>query len=39
MMARYGVQGMVRASFAVYNTLDEVDAFVAATRRVAGMLQ
>ena len=39
LMARYGVTGMVRASFAVYNTLDEVTAFVAATRRVAAMLQ
>ena len=39
LMDRYGVTGMVRASFAVYNTLDEVEAFVAATRRVAGMLQ
>ena len=38
LMARYGVTGMVRASFAVYNTLDEVDAFVNATRRVAAML-
>ena len=38
LMARYGVTGMVRASFAVYNTLDEVDAFVNATRRVATML-
>ena len=39
LMARYGVTGMVRASFAVYNTLDEVDALVAATRRVADMLR
>jgi cysteine desulfurase/selenocysteine lyase len=39
LMARYGVTGMVRASFAVYNTLDEVAAFVAATRRVAAMLE
>jgi len=38
LMARYGVSGMVRASFAVYNTLDEVAAFIAATRRVAAML-
>jgi len=30
---------MVRASFAVYNPRDEVAAFVAATRRVAMMLQ
>lgn len=39
LMARYGVTGMVRASFAVYNTIDEVNAFVAATRRVADMLR
>lgn len=38
LMARYGVTGMVRASFAVYNTLDEVATFIAATRRVAAML-
>ncbi len=37
LMARYGVQGMVRASFAVYNTLDEVSQFVAAIKRVASM--
>ena len=37
LMARYGVQGMVRASFAVYNTLDEVSRFVAAVKRVASM--
>ena len=37
LMARYGVQGMVRASFAAYNTLDEVHAFAAAVRRVAEM--
>lgn len=38
LMARYGVTGMVRASFAVYNTLDEVATFIAATRRVTAML-
>ena len=37
LMARYGMQGMVRASFAVYNTLDEVSQFVAAVKRVASM--
>ena len=37
LMQRYGVQGMVRASFAVYNTLDEVHRFTAAVKRVAGM--
>ena len=37
LMARYGVQGMVRASFAVYNTLDEVNRFVAAVKRADAM--
>lgn len=37
LMARYGVTGMVRASLAFYNTLDEVNAFVAAVHRVASM--
>ena len=37
LMTRFGVQGMVRASFAVYNTLDEVARFTAAVRRVASM--
>jgi len=37
LMDRYGVTGMVRASLAVYNTLDEVEAFLAAVRRVAAM--
>ena len=37
LMDRYGVTGTVRASFAVYNTPDEVDRFVAAVRRVASM--
>ena len=37
LMARYGVQGMVRASFAAYNTLDEVNRFVAAVKRAAAM--
>ncbi len=38
LMARYGVDGMVRASFGVYNTLDEVQRFVEAVRRVATLL-
>ena len=37
LMDRYGVQGMVRASFALYNTPDEVDRFIAAVKRVAAM--
>ncbi len=38
LMTRYGVDGMVRASFGVYNTLDEVQRFVEAVRRVATLL-
>lgn len=38
LMESYGIEGTVRASFALYNTHDEVDAFVAALRRVAAML-
>lgn len=38
LMAYYGIEGTVRASFAVYNTEEEVDAFLAALRRVAAML-
>lgn len=38
-MDRYGIPGTVRASFAVYNTRDEVDLLVAALQRVLPMLQ
>ena len=38
-MDRYGIPGTVRASFAVYNTLDEIDRFVGALQRVIPMLQ
>lgn len=37
LMHRLGIEGTVRASFAVYNTLNEVEQFVAATARVAKM--
>ena len=37
LMQRYGVQGMVRASFAVYNTLDEVTPLVEAVKRATAM--
>lgn len=36
-MQRYGIQGAVRASFAMYNTKDEVDALVEGVRRVSRM--
>ena len=38
-MDRYGIPGTVRASFAVYNTKEEVDAFVNALRRIMPMLE
>ena len=37
-MDRYGIPGTVRASFAVYNTREEIDIFVAALQRIAPML-
>ena len=37
-MDRYGIPGTVRASFAVYNTRAEVDAFIAALERVLPLL-
>ena len=38
-MAHYGVQGMARASFALYNTMAEVDALVAAVKKAIRMLK
>lgn len=37
-MDRYGIPGTVRASFAIYNTREEVDTFIAALRRIVPML-
>ena len=37
LMDRLGVQGTVRASFALYNTKEEIDSFVAALKRVVQM--
>ncbi|MBQ6956692.1 MAG: cysteine desulfurase [Bacteroidales bacterium] len=37
-MTRYGIPGTVRASFAIYNTKDEVDCLVNALQRIAPML-
>ena len=36
-MQRYGIQGAVRASFAMYNTREEIDALVEGVRRVNRM--
>jgi len=37
-MERFGIEGTVRASFALYNTFDEADAFVEGVKRVNAML-
>ena len=38
-MTRFGIPGTVRASFAIYNTLEEVEVFVNAVKRAAMMLR
>ncbi|MGR0278312.1 aminotransferase class V-fold PLP-dependent enzyme [Marinomonas dokdonensis] len=38
LMARFGVPGTARASFSIYNTLEEVDALFAALKKVRSML-
>lgn len=38
LMERFGIEGTVRASFALYNTFDEADAFVEGVKRVNAML-
>ncbi len=38
-MTRFGIPGTVRASFAVYNTIEEVEVFVKAVERAANMLR
>jgi len=37
LMKRLGVEGTVRASFSYYNTKEEIDALVAAVKRIANM--
>lgn len=39
LMERLGIQGTVRASFALYNTKDEIDALVNGIRRVSTMFK
>jgi cysteine desulfurase/selenocysteine lyase len=34
LMSRFGVAATIRASFAIYNTLDDIDALVAAIESV-----
>ena len=38
-MTRFGIPGTVRASFALYNTLEEVETFVKAVKKAAMMLR
>ena len=38
-MTRFGIPGTVRTSFALYNTLEEVDTFVKAVKKAALMLR
>jgi len=35
----FGIPGTVRASFAFYNTTEEIDVFIEALKRVVGMLR
>jgi cysteine desulfurase/selenocysteine lyase len=38
LMTRYGVTGMLRASFAPYNTIEEAEYFIKCLNRAIGML-
>ena len=39
LMARFGITGTTRASFALYNTAEDVEALVTATEKAVGMLR
>ncbi len=39
LMARFGIPGTSRASFAVYNTFEEIDRFIAAIQKVIKLLR
>ncbi len=39
LMDRFGISGTTRASFAPFNTIDEVDAMIAATKKAVKMLR
>lgn len=39
LMNRFGIDGTARASFAMYNTKEEIDTFVAAIHKAVGMLR
>jgi cysteine desulfurase / selenocysteine lyase len=38
LIERFGVTGMIRASLALYNTMEEIDRFIEATKQVRRML-
>ena len=38
LMARFGITGTIRASFAAYNTMEEIEQFVSSVRKAAMML-
>ncbi len=38
-MARFNIPGTIRASFAMYNTKDEIDQFIAAVKKASMMLK
>jgi cysteine desulfurase/selenocysteine lyase len=37
-MDHYGVAATIRVSFAVYNTFEEIDQFIAALKKLVAML-
>jgi cysteine desulfurase/selenocysteine lyase len=39
LMARFGISGTTRASFAVYNKLEDVEALVSSTEKAVSMLR
>ncbi len=39
LMRRLGVEGVVRASFGLYNTMEECDRFIESLKRVAAILE
>jgi len=39
LMERMGISGTVRASFSIYNTMDEVDVFINGLKKAAGILR
>jgi cysteine desulfurase/selenocysteine lyase len=38
-MARFGITGTTRASFALYNTMEDIDALASAVKKASMMLR